>query len=77
MLILPSGGLLYYPGDSDPNSLNPALNAAMLMTRYSALTSNQNKRATYIAYAKGQVDYVLGKNPMSGKLIPGWHTIVR
>lgn len=42
------GGLLYYNGDSDDASLNPALNAAMLLTRYAPYASSTDKRAAYL-----------------------------
>ena len=63
-----SGGLLYFPGDSDEASLNPALNVAMLMTRYASsdLASSTNKRDQYQEFAQSQVDYALGNNPMFG-----------
>ncbi|KAG6332985.1 hypothetical protein ID866_6101 [Astraeus odoratus] len=65
------GGLLYYPGDSDEASLNPALNAAMLLNRYVPLASTQKRKQDYYNYAKNQVDYALGKNPMSMPYIVG------
>ncbi|EGO01864.1 glycoside hydrolase family 9 protein [Serpula lacrymans var. lacrymans S7.3] len=65
------GGLLYYTGDSDEASVNPSLNAAMLLTRYAQIASSQNKKSSYLNYAKSQVDYVLGKNPMSAPYIVG------
>src|SRR5882762_3873415 len=42
-----SGGLLYYNGDSDAASLNPALNAAMLLHRFAPLASTNEKKAAY------------------------------
>lgn len=41
-------GLLFYEGDSDAASLNPSLNAAMLMTRYASIASSGAKQASYI-----------------------------
>jgi hypothetical protein len=41
-------GLLFYEGDSDAASLNPALNAAMLMTRYAPIASNGDKQVSYL-----------------------------
>ncbi|OBZ76978.1 Endoglucanase E-4 [Grifola frondosa] len=72
---LTGGGLLYYPGDSDEASLNPSLNAAMLLTRYasSGLASTQNKMNSYLAFAQSQVDYALGKNPMTVPYVVGAH----
>ncbi|KAG7449351.1 glycoside hydrolase family 9 protein [Guyanagaster necrorhizus] len=65
------GGLLYYPGDSDEASLNPALNAAMLLTRYAPMASSSGKTASYMNYAQKQLDYALGKNPMSVPYVVG------
>ncbi|KNZ73828.1 Endoglucanase E-4 [Termitomyces sp. J132] len=45
-------GLLYYDGDSDDASLNPALNAAMLLTRYAQIASTAAKKASYLAFAR-------------------------
>ncbi|KAI0751507.1 Six-hairpin glycosidase [Daedaleopsis nitida] len=72
---LTGGGLLYFPGDSDEASLNPALNIAMLMARYvsagiATSTINQNR---YQAFAQGQLNYALGKNPMSVPYVVGTH----
>ncbi|KAL7410654.1 putative endoglucanase E-4 precursor [Mrakia frigida] len=66
-----SGGLLYYEGDSDAASLNPALNAAMLMLRYAPMASSTAKGESYTTYAQGQIDYVLGNNPMSAPYVVG------
>jgi hypothetical protein len=41
------GGLLYYPGASDEASLNPAMNAAMLMSRYAQIASTTEKKNAY------------------------------
>lgn len=42
------GGLLYYEGDSDDASLNPAMNAAMLLTHYAPYASSPDKRSSYL-----------------------------
>ncbi|KAI0068914.1 glycoside hydrolase family 9 protein [Artomyces pyxidatus] len=65
------GGLLWYPGDSDDASLNPALNAAMLLTRYAPMASTPEKQASYLAAAQKQIDYALGNNPMSAPYVVG------
>ncbi|KAJ3723121.1 9 glycosyl hydrolase [Lentinula raphanica] len=72
---LTKGGLLYYSGDSNDASLNPALNAAMLLTRYAAsgLCSDNDKRAAYLSFAQSQLDYTLGKNPMFVPYVVGLH----
>jgi endoglucanase len=61
---LTSGGLLYFDGSSTLASLNPALNSAMLLVKYAPLASSPSKKNDYLAFAKLQVDYVLGNNPM-------------
>jgi len=43
-----SGGLLFFDGDSDPASLNPALNAAMLLNRYAPIATSNDKRVKYM-----------------------------
>ncbi|KAH9850026.1 Six-hairpin glycosidase [Lenzites betulinus] len=72
---LTDGGLLLFPGDSDEASLNPALNIAMLMTRYALanVTSTTTMRDRYLAFAQGQLNYALGKNPMSVPYVVGTH----
>ncbi|KAJ7667863.1 glycoside hydrolase family 9 protein [Mycena polygramma] len=68
-----SDGLLYYPGDSDDATLNPALNAAMLLTRYAPMASTSDKKASYAVrkFAQSQLDYALGKNSMSVPYVVG------
>ncbi|RXW24596.1 hypothetical protein EST38_g1220 [Candolleomyces aberdarensis] len=61
------GGLLFFEGDSDSASLNPALNVAMLMRRFSTLATSDEKKTKYLNFAQSQLDYALGKNPMSGE----------
>jgi endoglucanase len=65
------GGLLWYPGDSDDASLNPALNAAMLLTRYAQIATTPEKTTNYMNFAQAQLDYALGKNPMSAPYVVG------
>jgi hypothetical protein len=48
------GGLLYYDDDSNDASLNPALNAAMLLTRYVPLASTQSRKNDYLV--SSQID---------------------
>ncbi|KAJ7904387.1 glycoside hydrolase family 9 protein [Mycena olivaceomarginata] len=68
---LTTDGLLYYNGDSDEASLNPALNAAMLLSRYAQTASTADKKASYTKFAQSQLDYVLGKNSMSVPYVVG------
>ncbi|KAF9008918.1 9 glycosyl hydrolase [Cyathus striatus] len=71
---LTHGGLLYYDGDSDLASVNPALNAAMLLNRFSNMTSSSEKKIAYQLlqnFAKSQVNYVLGNNSMSMPYVVG------
>ncbi|THH07875.1 hypothetical protein EW146_g9178 [Bondarzewia mesenterica] len=60
-----SGALLWYNGDSDDASLNPVLNAAMLLTRYAQIATTSGRRTSYLSFAQNQLDYALGKNSMS------------
>lgn len=66
-------GLVYYEGDSDEASLNPALNAAMLMLRYAPLASSESKSKGYLAFAHSQIDYSMGDNPINSPYIVGIH----
>ncbi|KAF7352905.1 Endoglucanase [Mycena venus] len=68
---LTNDGLLYYNGDSDDATLNPALNAAMLLSRYAPIASTSDRKASYAKFAQSQLDYVLGKNSMSVPYIVG------
>ncbi|KAH8113303.1 Six-hairpin glycosidase [Phellopilus nigrolimitatus] len=68
---LTNGGLLFYNGDSDEASLNPAMNLAMLMSKYSPFASSQDKSWSYATYANAQLAYALGNNPMSCPYIVG------
>ena len=40
-------GLLFFDGDSDDASLNPALNTAMLLERFIPMASNAEKKVAY------------------------------
>jgi len=42
------GGLLFFDGDSDPASLNPALNTAMLLYRYAPIATSNDKTIKYM-----------------------------
>lgn len=70
---LTSAGLLFYNGDSDQASLNPAIAAATLLLRYAPLASSDDKRQKYRDFAQGQIDYALGKNPMNVPYMVGLH----
>ncbi|TFK43386.1 9 glycosyl hydrolase [Crucibulum laeve] len=68
---LTDDGLLFYDGDSDSASLNPALNAAMLLSRFAPMASSTDKRSSYTTFSKLQLDYALGNNSMSVPYIVG------
>ncbi|KAI1789054.1 Six-hairpin glycosidase [Ganoderma leucocontextum] len=70
---LTKGGLLYFPGDSDEASLNPALNVAMLMATYATTGVQSGQMDKYRAYAQGQLSYAMGKNPMNVPYVVGTH----
>ena len=42
-----TGGLLYWNGDSDEASLNPAMAAAVLMYKYAPMASSPAKTTSY------------------------------
>jgi hypothetical protein len=42
------GGLLYYDGDSELASLNPAIGAAALLLHYVPMASDQSKADSYV-----------------------------
>lgn len=67
------GGLFWFKGDSDSASLNPSLNAAALMLMYERFSSSDTKASKYRTFAKSQVDYALGKNPMNAVYPVGMH----
>lgn len=67
------GGLLYYDGDSDGASLNPALNAAMVAARYAPLASTSDKTTSYNDFALKQLNYAMGENPMKAVYVVGQH----
>lgn len=69
--VLTAGGLLYFEGTSNLASLNPALNSAMLLVKYAPLATSTSKMNDYLAFAKLQVDYVLGNNPMQVPYVVG------
>ncbi|KAF5369970.1 hypothetical protein D9758_001185 [Tetrapyrgos nigripes] len=46
---LTPGGLIFYDGDSNSATLNPALNAAMLLARYAPIASSSEKTTAYLA----------------------------
>ncbi|GFZ42444.1 hypothetical protein JCM24511_00159 [Saitozyma sp. JCM 24511] len=70
---LTNGRLLYWSGDSDEASLNPAMAAAMLMFKYAPLASSSSKTAQYNSFAQSQLDYLMGKNPMNAIYLVGQH----
>ena len=70
-----TGGLLYYPGDSDSVSLNPGLNAAMLAVHFatSILPISSTNYSQLVGFALSQLNYVLGDNPMTMPYVVGMH----
>lgn len=56
------GGLLWCGQSSASNSLIPAQDTALLALLYSGL--NSDKGTGYTKFALGQIDYLLGNNPM-------------
>jgi endoglucanase len=60
-----SSGLLWFPGNSDSASLNPAMNAAFLMHTFSGFADDAAMGAKYRRFGDSQFDYLLGANPMN------------
>ncbi|ODN77109.1 hypothetical protein L202_05642 [Cryptococcus amylolentus CBS 6039] len=67
------GGLLYFEGDSDEASLNPAMAIATLMFKYAPIASTSDKTDSYNDFASSQLSYLLGANPMNVPYIVGLH----
>ncbi|SNX84049.1 probable Family 9 glycosyl hydrolase [Melanopsichium pennsylvanicum] len=67
------GGLYWWEGDSDADSLNPALNAAFIADLYSGFATTSAKTTAYRQLADSQVDYLLGDNNYNGPYIVGQH----
>ncbi len=66
-------GLLFWEGDSDQASLNPAMAFAALLLRYAPLASSTDRANKYRQFAGTQLDYLMGKNPMNVPYIVGMH----
>ncbi|KAI9289108.1 Six-hairpin glycosidase-like protein [Umbelopsis sp. AD052] len=65
------GGLLWCGQSSASNSLIPAQDTALLALLYSPL--NSDKGSGYVKFALGQIDYMLGNNPMLTPYVVGVH----
>ncbi|KAF8322017.1 Six-hairpin glycosidase [Clavulina sp. PMI_390] len=65
------GGLLWYTDDSGSASLNPALNAAMLVAQFLPLVSDSGRAGAYNTFYTSQLLYALGQNPMGLSYIVG------
>ncbi|CAG8493287.1 5349_t:CDS:2 [Scutellospora calospora] len=70
---LTNGGLLWCYGDSNQDSLNPAINIAFLCLIYAPIATSSAKSQAYINFAMSQIDYVLGKNPINVPYVIGVH----
>nr|ODN85568.1 endoglucanase [Cryptococcus depauperatus CBS 7841] len=70
---LTKGGLLYFKGDSNEASLNPAMAIAMLMFKYAPMASASSKTDAYNNFAQSQLNYLLGSNPMKVPYLVGIH----
>lgn len=57
------GGLLYYPGSSDENSLPTAMGVTYVMTEYARLFPTEPLAKEVRRLADSQIDYVFGSNP--------------
>lgn len=66
-----AGGLLYWPGASDENSLPPAVGMSYLLGEFARLFPKNEKAAEVQALADSQTDYVFGKNPKGNTYVVG------
>ncbi len=53
-------------------SLRYSSTASFMALLYAQGLDNTQKRADYIAFAKGQIDYILGKNPRNSSYVVGY-----
>lgn len=65
------GGLLYYPGSSDENSLPTAMGITYIMTEYARLFPSDPLSKQLRQLADQQIDYVFGSNPRGMTYIVG------
>ncbi|KAI8582148.1 hypothetical protein K450DRAFT_229243 [Umbelopsis ramanniana AG] len=65
------GGLLWCGQSSASNSLIPAQDTALLALLYSPI--NSDKGSGYVKFALGQINYMLGNNPMLTPYVVGVH----
>jgi len=65
------GGLLWWNGSSDENSLPTAMGVTYIMTEYARLFPKDPKSQTYRDLADTQLDYVFGKNPKGATYVVG------
>lgn len=65
------GGLLYYPGSSDENSLPTAMGITYVMTEYARLFPTEPFSKDLRRLADQQIDYVFGSNPRGMTYIVG------
>jgi len=66
-----AGGLLYWPGASEENSLPPAVGMSYLLSEFARLFPKNEKAAEMQALADSQTDYVFGKNPKGNTYVVG------
>ena len=57
------GGLLYWPGSSDENSLPTSMGITYVLAEYARLFPKQEKAQAFRDLADSQIDYVFGRNP--------------
>lgn len=65
------GGLLWWNGSSDENSLPTALGVTYIMSEYSRLFPSNPQSQGFRSLADSQLDYVFGKNPKNIPYVVG------
>lgn len=64
-------GLLYWTGESEDNSLAPAVGMSYILSEYARIFPNSTKSEVYSRIAESQIDYVFGNNPKNTTFVVG------
>lgn len=65
------GGLLYWPGSSDENSIPSTMGITWVLAEYARLFPSSQNTPAFRALADSQIDYVFGKNPRGSPYVVG------
>ena len=65
------GGMLWWDGSSDTDSLSHAMSVTYLLDQYTRMFPSTSKSVEYRQIADDQIDYVFGKNPKQMTYVVG------